>query len=121
MKKVTIIILIIMLVTSCSMTIKDPEGWEIYQMGWTLREGELLVQSREGFMLELYLESEDVYEQYLFTETIKPSPIEIHNVLNKSIKVKITSNQTPSYWLDIDPLSSITIQTLTQSDREVEA
>lgn len=64
-------------------------------MGGTLKEGELLIQSREGFMLELYLESEDVYEQYLFTETIKPSPIEIHNVLNKSIKVKITPQSNP--------------------------
>lgn len=118
MKKAITIILVLMLMASCSMTIKDPEGWEIYQMGWTLREGELLIQSREGFMLELYLESEDVYEQYLFTETIKPSPIEIHNVLNKSIKVKITPNQTPSYWVDMAPLSSITIQTLTQSDKE---
>lgn len=79
-------------------------------MGWTLREGELLIQSREGFMLELYLESEDVYEQYLFTETIKPSPIEIHNVLNKSIKVKVTYAQQPAEWIDIAPLATLELK-----------
>lgn len=110
MKKAITIILVLMLMASCSMTIKDPEGWEIYQMGWTLREGELLIQSREGFMLELYLESEDVYEQYLFTETIKPSPIEIHNVLNKSIKVKVTYAQQPAEWIAIAPLATLELK-----------
>jgi hypothetical protein len=106
MKKVTIIILIIMLVTSCSMTIKDPEGWEIYQVGWTLEEGTVLIQSHDGFR----------WGEYLLNETIKQTPVEIHNVLDRVIKVKITLPQTPSYWVDIAPLSSITIQTLTQSD-----
>ena len=39
MEKAITIILLLMLMLSCSMTIRDSEGWEIYQMGWTLEEG----------------------------------------------------------------------------------
>jgi hypothetical protein len=108
MKKAITIILVFMLMASCSMTIRDPEGWEIYQVGWTLEEGTVLIQSHDGFR----------WGEYLLNETIKHTPVTIENVLDKTIKVKVTYAQQPAEWIAIAPLSSITIQTLTQSDRK---
>jgi len=99
MKKL-FILFIILLFVSCSMTIRDPEGWEIYQMGWTLDEGTVLIQSHDGFRCG----------EYLFNETIKHTPVTIENVLDKTIKVKVTYAQQPAEWIAIAPLAILELK-----------
>ena len=100
MKKAIAIILLLILMASCSMTIRDPEGWEIYQVGWTLEEGTVLIQSHDGFR----------WGEYLLNETIKHTPVTIENVLNKTIKVKVTYAQQPAEWIDIAPLAILELK-----------
>ena len=100
MKKAIAIILLLMLMVSCSVTIRDPEGWEIYQMGWTLDEGTVLIQSHDGFRCG----------EYLFNETIKHTPVTIENVLDKTIKVKVTYAQQPAEWITIAPLATLELK-----------
>lgn len=100
MKKAIAIILVLMLMASCSMTIKDPEGWEIYQFGWTLDEGHVLIQSHDGYRVG----------EYLCNETIKSTPVTIENMLNRTIKVKVTYAQQPAEWIDIAPLATLELK-----------
>ena len=99
MKKAITIILVLMLMASCSMTIKDPEGWEIYQVGWTLDAGKVLVQSKDGYKVG----------EYLYYESVCTMPVTIENCVDREISVKISKPQVPSEWKAIPPLSSITI------------
>lgn len=100
MKKAIAIILLLMLMASCSITIRDPEGWEIYQLGWTLKEGTVLIQSHDGFR----------WGEYLLNETIKHTPVTIENVLDKTIKVKVTYAQQPAEWIAIAPLATLELK-----------
>ena len=100
MKKAITIILVLMLMASCSMTIRDSEGWEIYQVGWTLDEGTVLIQSHDGFRLG----------EYLLNETIQHTPVTIENVLDKTIKVKVTYAQQPAEWIAIAPLATLELK-----------
>lgn len=100
MKKAITIILVFMLMASCSMTIRDPEGWEIYQVGWTLEEGTVLIQSHDGFR----------WGAYLLNETIKHTPVTIENVLDKTIKVKVTYAQQLAEWIAIAPLATLELK-----------
>lgn len=100
MKKAIAIILLLMLTASCSITIRDPEGWEIYQLGWTLEEGTVLIQSHDGFR----------WGEYLLNETIKHTPVTIENVLDKTIKVKVTYAQQPAEWIAIAPLATLELK-----------
>ena len=96
MKKVLVILAILLLV-SCSMTIKDPDGWEIYQLGWSMSDGEVLIQSHDGYMID----------DNLYNETIKTSPVIVKNVLDRDISVKITYAEEKGYWETIPPLGYI--------------
>jgi len=96
MKKVLVILAILLLV-SCSMTIKDPDGWEIYQLGWAMSDGEVLIQSHDGYMID----------DNLYNEIIKTSPVIVKNVLDRDISVKITYAEEKGYWETISPLGYI--------------
>lgn len=100
MKKAITIILVLMLMASCSIAIRDPEGWEIYQMGWTLDKGTVLIQSHDGFRCR----------ECLFNEMIEHTPVTIENVLDKTIKVKVTYAQQPAEWIAIAPLATLELK-----------
>ena len=99
MKKI-LIVLIVLLLASCSLAIRTPDGWEIYQLGWGLSDGEVLIQSHDGFR----------WGEYLLNETIKHTPVTIENVLDKTIKVKVTYAQQPAEWIAIAPLATLELK-----------
>ncbi len=93
MKKIVFVILAILILVSCSLVIKDPDGWEIYQFGWTLDDGQVLIQSHDGYRIG----------DNLYTEHIVTPPVSIENVLNRTINVKITRSSSPGIWEKIGP------------------
>lgn len=99
MKKAIAIILLLMLMVSCSITIRDPEGWEIYQLGWALDEGDVLIQSHDGYRIG----------ENLFTERIVTPPVTVENVLNRTIDVKITRSSSAGTWVEIGPYSNLEV------------
>lgn len=101
MKKI-LIVLIVLLLASCSLVIKDPSGWEIYQFGWTLNDGEVLIQSHDGYKIG----------ENIMYETVRKTPIVVENVLNRTIKVLVTYPTEKGFWVEISSLSSITLEIL---------
>jgi hypothetical protein len=85
MKKVlAILILVAIVFSSCSLSLEmhDEEGWSIFQCGWALNEGQILVQSHDGFKVGNFNCTEGIFE----------SSVTIENVLDREIEVKITMN-----------------------------
>lgn len=98
MKKILIVLMILVLV-SCSLKILDEEGWEIYQFGWALDEGDVLIQSHDGYRIG----------ENLFTERIVTPPVTVENVLNRTIDVKITRSSSAGTWVEIGPYSNLEV------------
>lgn len=98
MKKILIVLMILVLV-SCSMRILDAEGWRIYQLGWALSEGEVLIQSHDGYRIG----------ENLFTEHIVTPPVTVENVLGRTIDVKITRSSSAGTWVEIGPYSNLEV------------
>lgn len=99
MKKILIVLMILVLV-SCSLKILDEEGWEIYQFGWTLNEEDVLIQSHDGYRIG----------ENLFTERIVTPPVTVENVLNRTIDVKITRQGISGIWVEILPYSAMEVE-----------
>ena len=100
MKKI-LIVLIVLLLASCSLAIRTPDGWEIYQLGWGLSDGEVLIQSHDGYKIG----------ENIMYETIKKTPVVVENVLNRTIRVLVTYPTEKGFWIEIPSLSSITLET----------
>lgn len=109
MRKITsimVFVLLFCLLASCSLVIKDPSGWEIYQFGWALNDGEVLIQSHDGYKIG----------ENIMYETVRKIPIVVENVLDRTIEVLVTYPTEKGFWVKIPSLSSVTLETLTQSD-----
>ncbi len=100
MKKILIVLMILVL-SSCSVVIKDPEGWRIYQLGWALNDGDVLIQSHDGYRIG----------DRLFTEHIVTPPVTVENVLGRTIDVKITRSSSAGTWVEIGPYEILELDT----------
>jgi hypothetical protein len=89
----------ILVLVSCSLKILDEEGWEIYQFGWTLDEGDVLIQSHDGYRIG----------ENIFTEHIVTPPVTVENVLGRTIDVKITRSSSAGTWVEIGPYSNLEV------------
>jgi hypothetical protein len=102
MKKVLVVLILVAIVfSSCSLSLEmhDEEGWAIFQCGWTLEEGQILIQSHDGFKVG----------NFNYTEGIFESSVTIENVLDRAIEVKITMNGKEE-WVVIPPIESLFIE-----------
>lgn len=104
MKKVLLVLLVVLGLTSCDMRIKDNEGWLIWNFS-DMDNDCVLVQSHQGFMVV-----EEDGNSVFYNEEILNCPNEIFNVLNQAIDVKITYQQVDDYWITIEPNSSLVLE-----------
>lgn len=107
MKKFFVLVIAIFLLVSCSMVIKDPEGWEIFQCGWALSENEVLIQSHDGYVLNEIFYTEHI--DTIYKTDSEEKTVTIENRLNKQIDVKLTYN-TFTKWVKINANDSYLIE-----------
>ncbi len=96
MKKLLIVLLVFVL-SSCSLAIMDGEGFRLFQYGQFIGEGKVCIQSHDGFLIG----------DNLYNETVENLPVTIINVLQRDINVKITDTEG-SRWVVVT--NSLTIE-----------
>ena len=91
MKKVLIILLMVLLMVSCSLEFRDADGFHIFGFGLNqLTSDNVLIQSHDGFVIEDVIHNEGFFDL----------PVTIENTLNRTIDVKITTT-SGSEWVVI--------------------
>lgn len=103
MKKFILLSLVLIGLTSCNMQFYDEDGFNIFWLGAVMDRGYVLVQSHEGYMVE----KEGV--EKIYTERKFKLPVEIQNITNQTIDVKITTH-TDKYWQEIDANSTLLLE-----------
>ena len=106
MKKFFILIIAMFLLVSCSMVIKDPEGWEIFMCGWALDKNQVLIQSHDGYVLNerFYKEHIDTIEPIIEEDELiiyEGKSVLIENRIDNPINVKLTYNSVIK-WIEIN-------------------
>lgn len=103
MKKFILLSLVLIGLTSCNMQFYNEDGFNIFGLGAAMDRDYVLVQSHNGYMVE-----ENGVEK-IYTEMKFELPVEIQNITNQSIDVKITTH-TGKYWQEIDANSSLLLE-----------
>lgn len=120
MKKLVLFLLTAILLTSCelSLTLKDEEGWELYQLGWSLNTDDYMIQSHEGYLLTYQYDAsvdddidamhiEIVENEYILSGN-SYIDIVVKNPSTRTINVKITHNFAYA-WHTLEPGESISL------------
>ena len=109
MKKILLILVLagVLSLASCNaptITIADEEGWEVFQLGWSLYENQFLVQSHDGYVC-----NDIFYNEGIFTIDEETPEYIIENVLNHEINVRIT-HDGERYWVELPALMQLTLK-----------
>ena len=98
MKKLFIILMVLLLV-SCSINFEDEEGFLIFGYGLShLTEDNALIQSHDGYVI-----NDIIYNEGFFDK-----PVTIVNVLSRHVDVKITDVHGKK-WVEIEPFGELKI------------
>jgi len=104
MKKLFLLLLVIVLFSSCelSLTLKDEEGWELYQLGWSLNPEDYMIQSHDGYLLTYQYDASvdddidavhvEIVENEFILSGNSYTDIIVKNPSTRTIKVKVTHN-----------------------------
>lgn len=107
MKKFFVLIIAMFLLVSCSMVIKDPEGWEIFQCGWALDNNQVLIQSHDGYIIDNIIYNEHIMT--IYKNEMEECTVIIENRLARQINVKLTYGSKPEIWINIDANSNYVV------------
>ncbi|PKL14794.1 MAG: hypothetical protein CVV52_00380 [Spirochaetae bacterium HGW-Spirochaetae-8] len=99
MKKLFVILVLVLMFVSCTLEFHDEDGFRLFQFGWTLGQGQALVQSHDGFRIC----------DRLYNEAVVEKTVTIENVLNRTIDVRITDIDGQR-WAEVDPLGSLDVE-----------
>ncbi|PKL12366.1 MAG: hypothetical protein CVV52_10365 [Spirochaetae bacterium HGW-Spirochaetae-8] len=92
------LILIALLLVSCTLDIRDEDGFRLfYSAGWSPED--YVVQSHDGYVV-----NEKIYHEAIFTESVV-----VENVLLRPISVRVWRGNLRR-WLTVEPLDSIILE-----------
>ena len=98
MKKL-FIILMVLLLASCSINFEDEEGFSIFGYGLSyLTEDNVLIQSHDGYVINDIIHNEGFFDK----------PVTIINVLSRPVDVKITDVHGKK-CVEIEPFGELQI------------
>lgn len=89
MKKLIVILVLVLLLASCTLDIRDQDGFRLFLYGHFLTDDTACAQSHDGF------EVDGVF----WNEYTANTPYTITNVTGHDINVKITDMENGSRWI----------------------
>lgn len=100
MRRIILLSIILVLLVSCDMRIKDQDGFYAWNFS-RVPSDSVIVQSHESYMA-----NDAIYKEGYFDR-----PVEIYNVLNHAIDVRITTLEPyEQYWIVIEANSKIVFE-----------
>jgi len=99
MKKIIVLVLLVVLL-GASCELRDGDGFRLFEFGWSVAPNHALIQSHDGYVVDGAIQYE-VYHKI---------PVTIENVLDKTIKVKVTYAQQSAEWITVAPLAILELK-----------
>ena len=99
MKKVFLILVLILSLSSCNISFYDKDGFTIFGYGAVVEENQVLIQSRESFIIN----------DRIYREVIINDKAIVENKLNHDINIKITKSRGKTEWIILTAKTNIEI------------
>ena len=103
-KSIWIFVLFLTMLSSCRLNPVNNDGFSLFGLSLMVEDDLVMVQSHNGYMVE----KEGI--EKIYKEKIFKLPVEIQNITNQTIDVKITYSGENSYWQEIDANSSLLLE-----------